>query len=386
MTKQNPRPATNPFRFGALALDEMFTDREREVTELKADVANGQDVVVFAPRRLGKSSLMWRAAQELVAGGVLVAQVDLMRTPTKERLAAALAKAIHEQIASPVGQIKDRLRVFSGLRLTPKVSVDPADGSFSFGFDPSSQADIDATLEELLALPGRIGSERGRQVALVFDEFQEVVDINPGLLKLMRSVFQEQPEVAHVYLGSRRHMMEQIFNDQNEPFWRSAKQMSLGPIPTGEFSAFAAARFSGTGKAVDKDALAAVMQATGGHPNATQELLYFLWEATPPSATAGLAEYRLAMENVLRSENAHFGLLWERAPAGQRLMLQALAAEQPARPLSVAYQRRHDLPSVSAAQTALEALVRDELVQRVARGEYRISEPFLAEWVTQNET
>ena len=57
----------NPFRFGALALDEAFTDREAEIAELRADVRNGQDVVVFAPRRYGKSSLVWRAAQELGA-------------------------------------------------------------------------------------------------------------------------------------------------------------------------------------------------------------------------------------------------------------------------------------------------------------------------------
>jgi hypothetical protein len=42
---------SNPFRFGALALDEAFTNREREIAELRADVLNGQDVVVFAPRR-----------------------------------------------------------------------------------------------------------------------------------------------------------------------------------------------------------------------------------------------------------------------------------------------------------------------------------------------
>ena len=30
---------------------------------------------------------------------------------------------------------------------------------------------------------------------LVLDEFQEVMDIDPGLIKLMRSVFQEQPDV-----------------------------------------------------------------------------------------------------------------------------------------------------------------------------------------------
>ncbi len=386
MPKRLTAPPTNPFRFGALALDESFTDRAREIAELRTDVRNGQDVVVFAPRRVGKTSLIWRVAQELIADGVLVAQVDLMRTPTKERLAAKLAQTIHEELASPLDQVKDRLRIFAALRLRPKVSVDPQDGSFAFSFDARADPeDLDATLEALLALPGRIGAERGRRVALVLDEFQEIAEIAPDLIKLMRSVFQEQPEVAHIYLGSRRDMMHRIFSDGNEPFWRSAKQLALGMIPIDLFTGFAHERFTATGKRLSSAACEAVMRATGGHPNATQEALYFLWDAVAPGATAGRAEFDRALASLLRSEHAHFSLVWERASAAQRLLLQALAGEQPGRPLGAGYQRRHSLPGTPTVQTALEALMRDELVRRMARGEYRIAEPFLSEWVLRNE-
>src|SRR6185437_1249235 len=96
-------PDTNPFRFGDLALDDAFTDRDAELAELTSDIRNGQNVVIFAPRRFGKSSLMWRAAQQLVRNDdVLIAQVDLMKAPTKERLAEKLAAAIYEEIASPI--------------------------------------------------------------------------------------------------------------------------------------------------------------------------------------------------------------------------------------------------------------------------------------------
>ena len=70
MTEAEPR---NPFRYGALALDDVFTDRKAEIRELETDIRNGQDVVIFAPRRYGKSSLVWRAAQKLVASKVLIA-------------------------------------------------------------------------------------------------------------------------------------------------------------------------------------------------------------------------------------------------------------------------------------------------------------------------
>ena len=117
----------NPFRYGALALDEAFTDREAEIAELKADVRNGQDVVIFAPRRYGKSSLVWRASQELAREKTLVAQVDLMTAPTPATFAEKLARTIHDDVASPLLRAKERLRVFGDLKVTPSDLDRPAD-------------------------------------------------------------------------------------------------------------------------------------------------------------------------------------------------------------------------------------------------------------------
>src|SRR4051795_5834813 len=378
-----PPPPTNPFRFGGLALDEAFTDREDEIRELKRDAVNGQDVVVFAPRRYGKSSLVWRVAQELVAEKVLVAQIDLMTTPTKEKLAAKLAKAIHDEIASPLFKARDRLQVFAGLRITPTVTVDPADGSLGFSFTAGREpADIDDPLERLLALPARLAAERRRKVILVFDEFQEIADIDAHLPKLMRAVFQQQADVAHVYLGSKRHMMRRIFSDAQEPFWRSAKQMELGVIAPEHFRAHIERRFAETGRRIAPETIERVLAVTGGHPYGTQELCYSLWEATPSRGRADLTRLDGALDRVLRSEHAHFSLVWDRASAVQRRLLQALADEA-GRPLSQDYQRRHQLPGASSVQKAMLTLEREELVARVD-GQVRIVEPFLAEWLRLN--
>src|SRR5438093_3931364 len=111
---------TNPFTFGPLALDEAFTDREEELEELLGDMRNGQDVVVYAPRRYGKSSLVLTAAQHAVAEGILVGYCDLLRVTTKERLAAALAKTIHRDVDSPAGQVLERAsELFRNLRIRP---------------------------------------------------------------------------------------------------------------------------------------------------------------------------------------------------------------------------------------------------------------------------
>jgi uncharacterized protein len=378
---------TNPFTFGALALDEAFTNREAELRELGRDLRNGQDVLVYAPRRYGKSSLVLRAGQRAIRSGVLVGYCDLMRTPTKERLAAALAKTIYSDLETAAGQAVERAtRLFRGLRVTPTMEVDPIDGSLRFVFHAGRRrAAIDDTIEALLTLPGQIAAERGRRAALVFDEFQEIVTIDRHYPNLMRAVFQEQPEVAHVYLGSKRHVLERIFDDANEPFWRSAKRLEIGPIAPAEFARFLRRRFEETEKEIDDEALGRLLEATGGHPYGTQELAYFLWDLVPTGHFARLGDVETALGQVLRSEHNHFAKLWDDAPHAQRLVMLALAEEPTASLYSADYAERHDLPPKPALQRAIGALVTKEIAARDAGRVYRIVEPFFADWLLSEQ-
>ena len=381
------KEATNPFTFGDLALDDAFTDREDEIRELTADIRNGQNVLVYAPRRYGKSSLVLRAAQEAMRRKVLVGYCDLMRTPTKERFAAALAKTIYADIASPIGQAFERAaELFRGLRVTPTIEVDPSDGSLRFTFQTGRRrTDIDDTIERLLELVGELAAERKRRVAIIFDEFQEILALDRRFPNLMRAVFQAQPEVSHVYLGSKRHLLERIFSDRNEPFWRSAKQLEIGMIHPEKFALFLRERFGASGKWIDDEPLARLLAATDGHPYATQELAYFTWELVRRGGRATVDDVEEAVTRVLRSESNHFAQIWDDAPHPQRLLLLALAAEPTRGVYSADYHSRHELPAAPTLQTALKGLQRKELAGRNADGEHCIIEPFLAEWLLREQ-
>ena len=378
---------TNPFTFGDLALDDAFTDREDEIRELTADIRNGQNVLVYAPRRYGKSSLVLRAAQEAMRRKVLVGYCDLMRTPTKERFAAALAKTIYADIASPIGQAFERAaELFRGLRVTPTIEVDPSDGTLRFTFQTGRRrTDIDDTIERLLELVGELAAERKRRVAIIFDEFQEILALDRRFPNLMRAVFQAQPEVSHVYLGSKRHLLERIFSDRNEPFWRSAKQLEIGMIHPEKFALFLRERFGASGKWIDDEPLARLLAATDGHPYATQELAYFTWELVRAGGRATVDDVEEAVTRVLRSESNHFSQIWDDAPHPQRLLLLALAAEPTRGVYSADYHSRHELPAAPTLQTALKGLQRKELAGRNADGEHCIIEPFLAEWLLREQ-
>ena len=380
-TKEPP----NPFRFGALALGAAFTDRQAELRELAAELWNGQDVLVYAPRRYGKSSLVLRAAARAERDGALVGYVDLLKVTSKERLAAALARTIHRDLDTAPGRAYERAaELFRGLRIVPSMEVDPQDGTLSFGFRATRRrSDIDDTIEALLELLGRIADERRRRVVMIFDEFQEIVELDRRYPNLLRAVFQAQPEVAHVYLGSKRHVLDRIFDDRNEPFWRSAKKLEIGLIRKDLFARFVRSRFERTDKGITEPAAAQLLELTAGHPYATQELAHEVWERTPFGGFAYESDVEGGLANVLRGEHNHLEQLWADAPRTQRRLLSALAVEPTQSPYAEDYRLAHDLPPAPTLQSALTALVRKELVGRLDDGTLAIIEPFLAAWIAR---
>jgi len=372
----------NPFTFGALAHDEAFVDRETELAALEGDLRSGQDVVLLAPRRYGKSSLAFRMMQNATAEGMLVAYCDLLRTPTKERLAGALARAVTDDLLSPLEGLLERASaVVRGLRVRPTLEVDPDGAEIRFTFETTrNPADIDDTLERLLELPGQIAADRGRRVALVLDEFQEIVRLDENLPNLMRAVFQTQPEVSHVYLGSKRHVMESLFNDRQEPFWRSARHMELGRIPATAFVGYLRERFEATERDADDEALELILEITDGHPYATQELAFFTWGHVPHGHPARVVDVEAGLADVLSAEHNNLERIWEGATTNERLVLLALRGG-PANLYAEDTRRAHGLPTATFVQRATKALVREDVVEKRPDGRYGISEPFLAAWL-----
>jgi hypothetical protein len=371
----------NPFRYGAVARGPFFTDRERELAALLPDLRAGQDVVVISPRRFGKTSLVERAIETLRGEGALVAYLDLLGAPTKAELADDLAQAFYEGLVSPVERELDRVRsFFSHLRLAPRITVaDDGKPQFEFlGYQRSD--DLDALVEGLLELPARVAAD-GHRVVVCFDEFQEIVSIDERLPGQIRTAFQRQPEVAHVYLGSKRHLMEPLFMDRAAPLYRSAKPLPLGPIEPDVFVGFLRSRFAAGGALVSDDALRQVLALTGGRPYETQELCSFAWtRARLEALPVDLELLGHALEDLLEAESARYVAVYDRLARSQRALLMALARGY-GRVFSEDFRRRHRLGSASSVQKALAALDRLDLVEPLPDGGHALADVFLRLWL-----
>jgi hypothetical protein len=372
---------TNPFRYGGVARGEYFTDREDELRSLLADVRGGQDVVIFSPRRLGKTSLVSRAVDELREEGVLVAYLDLLGSPTKPELADDLGQAFYDGLLSPLERALDRVRAFfENLVVSPRITVGQ-DGRPQFEFiGYEHEQDADKLIEGLLELPGRLAAE-GHRIAIVLDEFQEIVSIDQRIPGQVRAAFQQQGEIAHVYLGSKRHLMEPLFMERGAALYRSAKPMPLGPIAPHKFSGFLRDRFAAGGIEIPDEALEEILSLTGGRPYETQELCSFTWtRAQSEGEPLDRALIGRALHDLVDAESARYLAVWDRLSASQRALLLALSREA-GRVYAEAYRTRHKLGSASGVQAALARLGQYELVDSVAGGGYALADVFMGDWL-----
>jgi len=374
----------NPFRYGGIARHLNFADREDELRTIKQSIRSGQNVVVISPRRYGKTSLVDRAIGQLRAQGVLIAYLDLFRTPTKAQLADDLAQAIYDGLVSRIERAARRAGAFfAHLPVAPRLTI-TGDGRPALEFAILERPrDLDGVIAGLLEMPGRIAMERERRVALVLDEFQEIVSIDKHLPGVMRAIFQDQDDVSHVFLGSKRHLMESLFMGKSEHLYRSAKPLPLGPIPARKFAGFIRRRFTASGVGILDATVEQVLSMTGGRPYETQELCSFAWEQAREEGTLATTDVLgRALDRLIEAESARYDVVWDGLSSHQRVLLRAIALDGK-RIYSETYRRQHRLGSTGSVRTSMNALEAKELVEG-SGGVREVADVFLAEWIRRS--
>ena len=349
---------------------------------LERELRGGQNVLIEAPRRFGKTSLILEVKRRLEAEEIPVAYLDCMLVPSRARLADRLASAYLQAFKSPAERAEDwvlqHLRAF---RIRPTLSFDDR-GHTQLTFEAGSAGapNLDALLEQLFSEPEAIARERKGRLVVILDEFQDLMELGPTLLRLLRAVIQQQQHVSYAFLGSRQALLRKAVHERSAPLLKIARPYPLGPLPKEEFAAFLTARFEGSGRPVPRPAVEALIDFTRGHPNDTQEAAHFLWEVArlPLSADELVST---AIDRVLDAEAAQMTVLWHDSAPAQRNLLTALVEWGGRNIYSEAYRRHANLGPATTVQRAVQTLLERELVDLDATGAYLIKERFFEEWI-----
>lgn len=370
----------NPFLFGPIVSGDAFYDRVEIERQLFRAVSSGQNVLLYAPRRYGKSSLVARVVESLRREGRACLYFDMMKVNSLEHFLqsyASAALALKSRTSRSLGALG---KFFRGLR--PKITIGDQ-GEPSLSLDFSSPPDT-RTLEDVLSLPESLGSPEKR-VVVVFDEFQEIGRLSSTLPleRIFRSVIQQQRNVNYIYLGSKTHLLKRMFCDAARPFYQSALVIEMEKPPRDESVAFLRRRFELAGVNVDSGAIESIVDGSENIPYYLQALGYEVCEVAESDGEddIGAAEVAEALARCVRRMSGVFETAIEPLSANQRIVLAALAMEPTPR-FDEAYRKRHGLPTYTSIMSALKVLEATGLVMSV-RKERRVANPFFAAWLRE---
>jgi AAA+ ATPase superfamily predicted ATPase len=146
----------NPFSYGAVVKEPYFFNRTEEVRRIVDTLGGGNNLVLYAPRRYGKTSVVMKAIEALRAQGFVCIYFDFMTVYSRESFIEAFSRAV----LTSQGNFSRAAQTFSkfvkGIR--PKIAFDPS-GAPEFSVDFSAPEITDQSLESVLDLPDKLASE-----------------------------------------------------------------------------------------------------------------------------------------------------------------------------------------------------------------------------------
>jgi uncharacterized protein len=373
--------SVNPFYYGRIVGPGAFCNRTKEIAELERICKNSNSVFLYSERRLGKTSLIFNVLERLPKDEFVAVYVDLWPTYGEDSFTLTVAKQIAEAGGPSIEMLAELSNAFFN-RLLPTFSVDDqGKPAVTFGV-AARKIDIPA-LEEVLEAPSKLAGKLGRKCVIVFDEFQQILQYEHDTVeRRLRSIIQQHKNVAYIFLGSRKHLIQNLFVDSSRPLYRAATHFPLGPIAEEHWVPFIALRFSNANKFITKDLIRLICDKTEGHPFYTQHLCHLVWEMTAVNERVEKGTISSAIESLLDRESYAFTTLFDGLSANQKRLLEAIAKEgEQAQPYEADFVSRSGFKSASAVQSAMKSLIEKDIVDRTESGAYMVSDRFLRLWI-----
>ena len=312
----------NPFIFGKAAEGAFFTDRTEDSKRLTANLTHGINTILISPRRWGKTSLVKKVIAEIDIPKIKPVFIDIFQCKSEYEFYHAFATAVIKQTSSKFDEWVETAKTFLS-NISPRFSFgsDPMnDFSLSFEWNPKNDSGT-----SILQLPERIAEKKNIHLVVCLDEFQQIADFTDTVKfqKELRSVWQHQQNVTYCMFGSKKHLMENIFNDKSMPFYKFGDMMFLKKIPTEEWVPFICTKFRETGKNISPEQAAKICEATENLSSYVQHLAWVVWYKCDKVVTN--KDITTAIDDLLEQNKVFFQREVEQLSEFQLNFLRALA-------------------------------------------------------------
>ncbi len=361
------------FKTGSPVKGKNFIDRLKHIPVFKTYVDNNQHVVIKAPRRFGKTSLVKHVFEE--NSDYHFIYIDVRRATSL----TSLSEQIIDKAYSFAG-VENFIRaskesVITLLKSFQKIKIDDI-GEVTLKL---FEGDVDEVAFFMHALDTveKIAQKKEIQIKFIMDEFQDILKIaDKNILELMRSVIQHHENVTYIFLGSIESMMTKIFEDKSSPFFHFARIMDLGGLDIKELYSYTSKMLKEKKIDFDKESLQRLIAFLGGHPDYSAQTLQTMYFRHLVNETKyiGYDEMYDALKSTILENKAYLEELISKTKM-KKHHYEVLHAVANNKELKLSSGTLYNI------RVALEEM---GLIKNVSRGKYVITDVFLNVLLQQN--
>lgn len=366
-----------PFTFGVAASGENFTDREAETKRLLTNFRHGVNTILISPRRWGKTSLVQKVCRLAQSDKLRVVYMDAFSCRSERDFCDAFASAVLKQTSTKAEEWLESVKLFLS-RVSPKISLGPdpmTDFSISLEMNPKREE-----VDEILQLPEKIARKRGWRIVVCVDEFQQIAEFtdSKAFQKKLRSVWQLQESVSYCLFGSKKHLMNELFEKKSLPFYKFGDAIYLQKIGTADWVDYIRSRFEATGKRVSRELAEKICQRVDNHSSYVQQLAWLVWTHTEDEATE--QDFDNAWRDIVDQNTPLFEKQTESLTTYQMNFLRAVVDGVSDEFTTQEVLRKYQLGTSANVSAVKRALEKKELIE-VEKRQVVIPDPILKEWL-----
>lgn len=341
-----------------IATGDAFLNRAAERTALSKRIQSHKHTVLMAPRRYGKTSLVMQVASEMK---IASCAIDL--------LAAYDVDYVRDQIVEKVGRLvielmpnitkaKEKLlSIFK--RMKPEIILGAFGQKLMLHFSGSALQDI---TEVLLKLDET--AKFFKKSAVIFlDEFQQISQLKNyhAIEASIRHAVERSKNIAYVFSGSNRRLLQQMFGDSGRPLYRLCQLIHIERMEKQAYverlNHLAKLKWK---KKLSDDIVERIFYHTELHPFYMNVLCQLLWNH---DAVMSIDIVDQLWDSYVKTQRQIISHDVISLSANQRKILTALA-KAPMKELQSTHFLAPLKLSASSAQQSVEILLKKDLIYR----------------------
>jgi hypothetical protein len=366
-----------PFVFGVATSGDNFTDRKKETERLLMNFRHGVNTILISPRRWGKTSLVKKVCRLAESDSLKVVYLDAFSCRSDRDFCDAFASAVLKQTSSKFDEWMENAKLFLS-RISPKITLGPdptTDFSVSLELNPKSN-DID----EILQLPEKIAQRKGCRIVVCIDEFQQIAEFQDSktFQKQLRAVWQLQTSVSYCLFGSKKHLMNELFEKRSLPFYKFGDTIYLPKIGTEDWVDYITQRFEATGKSISRELAQRICEMVDNHSSYVQQLAWLVWVHCEGTATE--SDLKEAYTDIIDQNSPLFEKQTESLTTYQINFLRAIIDGVQSEFTSQEALQKYQLGSSANVSIVKRALEKKEIIE-IDKKRVVISDPIMTAWL-----